>query len=71
MVERKLKAGLRAQPNPDAWVTTLPLVLLDIIRTALKRDLKSTGAEMVNGTTLQLPGEFFYSISNHFSSRPL
>ena len=37
---------------------TLPLVLLGI-RTALKEDISSTAAEMVNGTTLHLPGEFF------------
>ena len=61
MVERfhrQLKAALKAQPNPDAWMTTLPLILLGI-RTALKQDLNSTAAEMVYGTTLRLPGEFF------------
>lgn len=36
----------------------LPLVLLGI-RTALKEDIASTAAEMVYGTTLRLPGEFF------------
>ena len=61
MVERfhrQLKAALKAQPNPDAWMTTLPLILLGI-RTALKQDLNSTAAEIVYGTTLRLPGEFF------------
>ena len=61
MVERfyrQLKAALKAQPNPDDWMTTLPLVLLGI-RTVLKQDLNSTAAEMVYGTTLCLPGEFF------------
>ena len=61
MVERfhrQLKAALKAQPNPDAWMTTLPLILLGI-RTALKQDLNSTAADMVYGTTLRLPGEFF------------
>ena len=38
----------------------LPLVLLGI-RTALKEDASSTTAEMVYGTTLRLPGEFFSS----------
>ena len=61
MVERfhrQLKAALKAQPNPEAWMDTLPLILLGI-RTALKEDLHSTAAEMVYGTTLRLPGEFF------------
>ena len=65
MVERfhrQLKSALKAQPNPDAWMTTLPLILLGI-RTALKRDINSTVAEMVYGTTLCLPGEFFTSSS--------
>ena len=41
MVERfhrQLKATLKAQPNPDAWMDTLPLILLGI-RTALKCQL--------------------------------
>ena len=61
MVERfhrQLKAALKAQPNPASWVDALPLVLLGI-RTALKEDLSATAAEMVHGTTLRLPGEFF------------
>ena len=37
---------------------TLPLILLGI-RTALKTDLNSSVAEMVYGTTLRLPGQFF------------
>jgi len=61
MVERfhrQLKGALKAQPQPDAWMDSLPLVLLGI-RTALKEDIASTTAEMVYGTTLRLPGEFF------------
>ena len=61
MVERfhrQLKAALKAQPQPDSWMDALPLVLLGI-RTALKEDISSTAAEMVYGTTLRLPGEFF------------
>ena len=61
MVERfhrQLKAALKAQENPDAWMEMLPLILLGI-RTALKEDLNATTAEMVYGTTLRLPGEFF------------
>ena len=43
-------------------IETLPLILLGI-RTALKEDLKATTAEMVYGTTLRLPGEFFSTSS--------
>ena len=55
---RQLKAALKTQPIPEAWMTTLPLILLGI-RTALKQDLNSTAAEMVYGITLRLPCEFF------------
>ena len=61
MVERfhrQLKAALKTQPQPDAWMDALPLVMLGI-RTALKEDISSTAAEMLYGTTLRLPGEFF------------
>ena len=61
MVERfhcQLKAALKAQRNPSSWMDALPFVLLGI-RTALKEDISSTAAEMVYGTTLHLPGEFF------------
>ncbi len=61
MVERfhrQLKAALKAQPQPTAWMDTLPLILLGI-RTALKEDVSATTAEMVYGTTLRLPGEVF------------
>ena len=55
---RQLKASLKAYHNPTAWMDVLPLVLLGV-RTALKADISSTAAEMVYGTTLRLPGEFF------------
>ena len=57
-LHRQLKAALRAQTNSDTWMDTLPLALLGI-RIAIKEDLKATTAEMVYGTTLRLPGEFF------------
>ncbi|KAL5494406.1 hypothetical protein EMCRGX_G015736 [Ephydatia muelleri] len=44
--------------NPAHWVDSLPLVLLSI-RSTLKEDLKCSAAELVYGTTLRLPGEFF------------
>ena len=61
MVERfhrQLKSSLKAKAVAQNWVSSLPLVLLSI-RTALKMDLKCSAAELVYGTSLRLPGEFF------------
>lgn len=61
MVERfhrQLKASLKTSPHPERWTDMLHLALLGI-RTTLKEDLKSTAAELVYGTSLRLPGEFF------------
>ena len=72
LVERfhqQLKAALKAQLNPSSWMDALPLVLLGI-RTALKEDTSSTTAEMVYGTTLRLPGEFFTPSSTPTLSDP-
>ena len=60
-LHRQLKAALKCH--------ALPLVLLGI-RTALKEDLKCTAAEMVYGTTLRLPGEFFNTAGNHATANP-
>ena len=57
---RQLKASLKAQPDPANWSENLPIALLGI-RTVLKEDLHCTAAELVYGTTLRLPGEFFNS----------
>ena len=55
---RQLKVALKAYPNPTHWVDSLPMVLL-CIRTALKTDLRCSVAELVYGTTLRIPSEFF------------
>ena len=55
---RQLKAALKTQPNANHWIDALPMVLLGI-RTALKEDIRCTTAELVYGTSLCLPGEFF------------
>ena len=55
---RHLKSALKASPHPEHWTNMLPLVLLGI-RTSLKQDLGCTAAELVYGTSLRLPGEFF------------
>src|SRR5215469_5106913 len=55
---RQLKASIIAHPLRDKWMEALPLVMLGI-RTSLKEDLQCSAAELVYGTTLLLPGEFF------------
>lgn len=56
-LHRQLKVAIKCHENDD-WTDTLPIILLGI-RTALKEDLKATAAEMVFGSTLRLPGDFF------------
>nr|VZI30320.1 unnamed protein product [Spirometra erinaceieuropaei] len=55
---RQLKASLRAHENPSHWSEPLPFVMLGI-RTALKSDLECSAAELVYGTTLRIPGDFY------------
>ena len=60
---RQLKASLRARlKNSENWVDKLPVVLLGI-RSTPKDELKCSPAELVYGTTLRLPGEFFTNSS--------
>uniref|UniRef100_L7LZ63 RNA-directed DNA polymerase n=1 Tax=Rhipicephalus pulchellus TaxID=72859 RepID=L7LZ63_RHIPC len=54
---RHLKTSLTATAS-HSWVEALPFVLLGV-RTALKADIGCCSAELVYGTTLRLPGEFF------------
>ena len=57
---RQLKVSLKPHANPSRCFENLPMVLLGI-RTALKEDPHCTAVELIYGTTLQLPGEFFSS----------
>ena len=62
MVERfhrQLKAAVKCHATEN-WVEILPVVLAGI-RSAFKEDLKATAAEMIYGTGMRLPGEFFMS----------
>lgn len=59
-LHRPLKAALTAHRNP-LWTRSLPTVLL-AWRSIIKPDLGCSLAEMVYGTTLRLPGEFFHSV---------
>ena len=55
---RHLKACLRASAQPASWVSNLPIALLGI-RAAFREDLGCSSAELVYGTTIRLPSEFF------------
>ena len=61
MVERfhwQLKASLMG----SGWMANLPVVMLGL-RTAWKRDLETSPAELVYGEPLRLPGEFLVKSS--------
>ena len=55
---RQLKVALKAMQDPNHWVKSLPLVLMEI-HTNIKQDINCTSAELLYGTTLRLPSEFF------------
>ncbi|CAB0001767.1 unnamed protein product [Nesidiocoris tenuis] len=56
-LHRQLKASIRCH-NTERWVDVLPIVLLGL-RSSLKEDLGCTPAELVYGSSLKLPGDFF------------
>lgn len=55
---RQIKGALKCRQQPDRWTEALPLILLGI-RATFKEDLQCTTAEMVYGSSLRLPSEFF------------
>jgi len=55
---RDLKASLKCRLNGPNWVDELPWVLLGL-RTAPKEDLRASSAELVYGSPLTVPGDFF------------
>ena len=60
MVERfhrQLEAAIMAHKTLSPWTTTLPALLLGI-RSAVKKTLGRSAAEMAYGMTLLLPGDF-------------
>eukprot|EP00794_Sanderia_malayensis_P020726 gene20726-biopygen17108 len=72
MVERfhrQLKSSLKAHPDASKWSEALPLVLLSI-RNTIKADLDCTPSQLVFGTTLRLPGEFFTPSRNQSDLDP-
>lgn len=66
---RQLKAALKSSTHPTNWTDSLPMVLLSI-RTAWKDDIHCSMAELVYGTTLRLPGEFFDHTKDDATSEP-
>lgn len=66
---RQLKAALKSSTHPTNWTDSLPMVLLGI-RTAWKEDIRCNTAELVYGTTLRLPGEFFDHTKDDGTSDP-
>ncbi|KAH8331328.1 hypothetical protein KR059_000191, partial [Drosophila kikkawai] len=59
---RTLKAAIMCK-NRMNWPQKLPMILLGL-RSAFKPDIQTTSAQLVYGTTLRLPGEFFHQKSN-------
>ncbi|CAH8566999.1 unnamed protein product [Schistosoma bovis] len=62
-LHRQLKASLTAVIVNNDWSNKLPLVML-ALRATIKQDMGCCPAELVYGTTLRLPGEFFTSSKN-------
>lgn len=56
-MHRTLKSAIKCHTDSN-WTDSLPIALLGL-RTTVKEDLNTSPAEMVYGTTLRLPGEFF------------
>ncbi|GBL87515.1 hypothetical protein AVEN_165134-1 [Araneus ventricosus] len=57
-VHRQIKVALMAHCTAD-WVGALPLALFGI-RSSIKLDIGASSVELVYGTSLRLPGEFFF-----------
>ncbi|BES97092.1 multicellular organismal development [Nesidiocoris tenuis] len=61
---RALKAAIMARTDrPERWMQELPVVLLGL-RSSVKVDLDTSSANLVYGTSLRLPGEFFETNPN-------
>ncbi|XP_054713064.1 uncharacterized protein LOC129222573 [Uloborus diversus] len=65
---RSLKQSLRCHISTH-WDEVLPTVLFGL-RTAYKAYLAATAAEMVNGSSLRLPGEFFHPTDSNIALNP-
>ena len=56
---RNLKSVLRAMLNQSNWLENLPLEHLGL-RTTIKESTQCSSAEVIYGTTVRLPGQFFF-----------
>ncbi|GFT72712.1 retrovirus-related Pol polyprotein from transposon opus [Trichonephila clavipes] len=56
-LHKTLKCAIKAHNN-IRWTESLPIVLLGL-RAAIRPDISYTIAQMVYGTSIKLPGEFF------------
>ena len=65
-LHRQLKAAIKCHDR-SSWVEILPVVLL-VIRTAVKKDLNATAAEMIYGTGIRLPAGFFLGTKQQASA---
>lgn len=64
MVERfarQLKIAILCEAT-EHWTEVLPTILLGI-RASLKPDIQASSAELVYGTPIRLPGDFFHRSS--------
>lgn len=61
-LHRTIKSALKCN-NANDWVDCLPTILLGH-RSTFKEDIQATPAELVYGTSLRLPGEFFEPTNN-------
>lgn len=65
-LHRQLKAAIKFHDTSN-WVKILPIVLLGM-QTAIKEDLSATAAEIVYGTGIRLPTEFFLTVDQQANS---
>lgn len=65
---RQLKASIKCH-NTEKWTEILPAVLLGL-RTCYKEELNCSVAELLYGTTLKLPGEFFIDTPTETAANP-
>lgn len=65
---RTLKAAIKCR-SEENWLEALPSALLGM-RTSLKEGIQATAAEVVYGTTLRLPGEFFQNTNQDYQATP-
>jgi transposase InsO family protein len=65
-LHRQLKAAIKARTTGPNWMDELPFVLLGV-RSAWREDPDCSPADLVYGSSLRLPGEFF----RHIDARSL